>query len=48
MKCLTNAIGYMIPKITDATYIAQLHSHMSHPPELQPMLTIFQLKPQDS
>jgi len=38
MKCLTNAIGYMIPEIIDATYTAQLHSSMSHPPELQPIL----------
>jgi len=48
MKCLTDAIGYMIPKITNATYSAQLHSRMSHPPELQPMLAICQLKPKDS
>jgi len=48
MKCLTDAIGYMIPEIIDATYTAQLHSHMSHPPELQPMLAICQLKAKDS
>lgn len=47
MKCLTDAIGHMIPKLTDATYTTQLHSHMSHPPELQLMLVICQLKSQD-
>lgn len=40
MKCLTDAIGCMIIKINDATYTAQLHSRMSHLPELQPMLAI--------
>lgn len=48
IKCLTDAIGQMILEITDATYTAQLHSHMSHPPELQPMLAICQLKPKDN
>jgi len=32
MKCLTDAISYVIPEITNTTYIAQLHSRMSHPP----------------
>jgi len=48
MKCLTNATDCMILEISDATYTAQLHLRMSHPPELQPMLTICQLKPKDS
>ena len=48
IKGLTDAISYMIPEITDATYTAQLHLCMSHPPELQPMLAICQLKPKDS
>jgi len=48
MKCLTDAFAYMIPEITDAACFAQLHSCMSHLPELQPMLAICQLKPKDS
>jgi len=48
IKCLTDAIGYMIPEINDATYSVQLHSRMSHPPELKPMLVICQLKPKDN
>lgn len=40
MKFLTDAIGHMILEFTDATYTTQLHSHMSHPPELRPMLAI--------
>ena len=47
MKCLTDAIGHVIPELNDATYTAQLHSRMSHPPELYPMLTICQLQSQD-
>ena len=43
LKCLTDAIGYMIPEIQDATYSVQLNSRLSHPPELQPMLEICQL-----
>ena len=38
LKYLTDAIGYMIH---DATYSAQLHSCLSHPLELQPMLAIY-------
>jgi len=44
LKCLTDAIGCMIPEIQDATYSAQLNSFLSRPPELQPMLEICQLK----
>lgn len=44
LKCLTDAINYMIPEIHDATYSAQLHYCLSHPPELQLMLAIRQLK----
>ena len=47
LKCLTDAIGYMIPEIHDAMYLAQLHSRLIPPPELQPMLAKFQLKPKD-
>jgi len=48
IKCLTDAISYMILEIIDATYTAQLHLRMSHPPELQPMLAICQLKPKEN
>jgi len=47
LKCLTDAIGYMIPEIHDAMYSTQLHSRLSHPPKLQPMLAICQLKPKN-
>ena len=47
MKCLTDVIGHMIPELNVATYTAQLHSRMSHPPKLQPMLVICQLQSQD-
>ena len=47
LKCLIDAVDYMIPEIHDATYSTQLHSRLSHPPELQPMLAICQLKPKD-
>ena len=48
LKCLTDAISYMIHEINDATYSTQLHSRLSHPPELQPMLTICYIKPKDN
>ena len=44
LKCLTDVIGCIIPEIHDATYSAQLHSHLTRPPELEPMLAICQLK----
>ena len=44
LKCLTDAIGYMIPDIQDATYAAQLSSRLKKPPEVEPMLAISQLK----
>lgn len=44
LKCLTDAIGCIIPEIHDATYSAQLHSCLSRPPELEPMLAICRLK----
>ena len=44
LKCLTDAIGYIIPDIQDATYAAQLNSRLNRPPEVEPMLTISQLK----
>ena len=43
LKCLTNAIGYIIPDIQDATYAAQLNSRLNRPPEVEPMLAISQL-----
>ena len=47
VKCLTDVINHMIPELVDATFTTQLHSHMSHPPEVQPMLAIFQLRSQE-
>jgi len=44
LKCLTDAIGCIIPEIHDATYSAQLHSRLSRPPKLEPMLAICQLR----
>ena len=44
LKCLTDAIGYIIPDIQDATYAAQLNSCLNRPPEVEPMLVISQLK----
>lgn len=44
MKCLMDAINCMIPELANATYTAQLHSQMSKPLEIQPMLTIYQLQ----
>lgn len=47
MKCLTDAINQMILELADATFTAQLHSHMSQPQEVQPMLAICQLRSQE-
>ncbi len=47
MKCLSDAINYMVSELSDATYTAQLHSRMSRSPEIQPMLAICQLQPQE-
>jgi len=44
LKCLTDAIGCIIPDIQDATYAAQLNSRLNRPPEVEPMLAICQLK----
>ena len=44
LKSLTDAIGYIIPDIQDATYVAQLNSRLNRPPEVGPMLVISQLK----
>ena len=44
LKYLTDAIGCIIPEIHDATYSAQLHSRLSRPPKLEPMLEIYQLR----
>ena len=44
LKCLIDAIGCIISEIHDATYSTQLHSRLSHPPELELMLAIYQLR----
>ena len=44
LKCLTDAIRCVIPDIQDATYAAQLNSHLSRPQEVEPMLAICQLR----
>ena len=44
LKCLTNALGCLIPDIQDATYDAQLTSRLNTPPEVEPMLAICQLR----
>jgi len=44
LKCLTDAIGCIIPDIHDATYSTQLNSHLSRPQEVEPMLAICQLR----
>lgn len=41
-KCLSNAINYIIPEFSDATYTSQLHSRLSHPTEVKDMLKICQ------
>ena len=43
-KCLTDAIGCIIPDIQDATYAAQLSSCLNKSLEVQPMLAINQLR----
>ena len=44
LKCLTNAIGYIIPDIQDATFAAQLSLRLNRPPKVEPMLAISQLR----
>jgi len=44
LKCLTDAVQYMIPEIQDSTYAAQLSSRLNKPPEVEPMLAINQLR----
>ena len=44
LKCLTDTIGCIIPDIQDATYAAQLNSRINRPPEVEPMLSICQLR----
>ena len=44
LKCLTEAVQYMIPEIQDSTYAAQLSSRLNKPPEVEPMLAINQLR----
>jgi len=40
LKCLTDVISCIILEIHDATYSAQLHSRLTRPPKLEPMLAI--------
>ena len=47
IKCLTDAVQYMIPEIQDATFAAQLSSRTNKPPEIQPMLDIHHLRSKD-
>lgn len=47
MKFLFDAINCMVPELSDATYTTQLHSRMSQPPEIQPMLAICELQAQE-
>ena len=44
LKCLTNAIGCVIPDIQDATYAAQLSLRLNKTLEVEPMLAINQLR----
>ena len=44
LKSLTNAIGCIILGIHDTKYSAQLHSRLSRPQEVEPMLVICQLR----
>jgi len=44
IKCLAYAVDRMVPKLSDATYTGQLHSRMSHPLEIQNMLSICHLR----
>lgn len=44
LKCLTDAVGYMIPDIQEATFAAQFSSRLNKPPEVEPMLAISQLR----
>ena len=47
LKCLSDAIGCIIPEMQDATYDAQLNSRLNRPPEVEPMLAICQLRTRD-
>ena len=44
IKCLANVVDRMVPELSDAMYMGQLHSRMSRPPEIQSMLSICQLQ----
>lgn len=44
LKCLTDAVGYIIPNIQDATFAAQFSLRLNKPPEVEPMLAISQLR----
>ena len=46
-KFLSHAISYMITELLDATYTSQLHSQLSHHPEVKEMRLIFQLRVPD-
>jgi len=47
IKCLTDAVQYMIPEIQDASFAAQLSSRTNKPPEIQPMLDIHHQRSKD-
>ena len=47
IKFLVDVVDRMMPKLSDATYIGQLHSRMIHPPEIQSMLSICWLRIQE-
>jgi len=47
IKCLTDAANRMMLELSNAVYTGQLHARMSHLPEIQNMLEICQLKPQE-
>ena len=43
-KCLADVVNLMVPELSDAMYTTQLHSRLSHPPEVEQMLSICQLQ----
>ena len=48
LKCLSHAIANMLLEFSDATYTGQLHSRLSHLPEVKDMLSICQLHTSDT
>lgn len=47
IKSLVDVVDRMMPELSDSTYTGQLQSRMSHPPEIQSMLSIFRLRVQE-